>query len=50
MTELLYLADAYTTTFDATVTAVASDEGGVRVKLDRTLFYPTGGGQPPTPG
>ncbi len=46
MTELLYLADAYATTFDATVTAVASDEGGVRVKLDRTLFYPTGGGQP----
>jgi misacylated tRNA(Ala) deacylase len=46
MTELLYLSDAYATTFDAMVTDVASDEGAVRVKLDRTLFYPTGGGQP----
>lgn len=41
-TDLLYLRDAYATGFDATV--VASD--GDRVVLDRTLFYPTGGGQP----
>ena len=41
-TELLYLRDAYATDFDATVTG--SD--GSRVALDRTLFYPTGGGQP----
>jgi misacylated tRNA(Ala) deacylase len=41
-TDLLYLRDAYARTFDATVTAVDGD----RVALDRTLFYPTGGGQP----
>jgi misacylated tRNA(Ala) deacylase len=41
-TELIYLRDAYTTEFDATVTAV----DGQRVALDRTAFYPTGGGQP----
>ena len=40
--ELLYLRDAYLTRFTATVTAVEGD----RVALDRTAFYPTGGGQP----
>ncbi|MEZ4612691.1 MAG: alanine--tRNA ligase-related protein [Caldilineaceae bacterium] len=30
----------------ATVTAVESADGGVRVALDRTAFYPGGGGQP----
>ncbi|HEX5613689.1 MAG TPA: alanyl-tRNA editing protein [Acidimicrobiia bacterium] len=42
MTELLYLRDAYLREFDATVVAVDGD----RVALDRTAFYPTGGGQP----
>jgi misacylated tRNA(Ala) deacylase len=42
MTELLYLRDAYRTNMDATVVAV--DER--RAALDRTVFYPTGGGQP----
>jgi len=41
-TELLYLTDAYLRSFDATVVAV----DGQRVALDRTAFYPTGGGQP----
>ncbi|HEX4902220.1 MAG TPA: alanyl-tRNA editing protein [Acidimicrobiales bacterium] len=41
-TELLYLRDAQLRTFEATVVAV---EDG-RVALDRTAFYPTGGGQP----
>jgi misacylated tRNA(Ala) deacylase len=41
-TELLYLRDAYLRTFTAQVTAV----DGARVALDRTAFYPTGGGQP----
>ena len=41
-TELLYLRDAYLRDVSATVTAV---DGG-RVALDRTVFYPTGGGQP----
>jgi misacylated tRNA(Ala) deacylase len=41
-TELLYLRDAYLREFDATVVNVR--EGAVA--LDRTAFYPTGGGQP----
>ncbi len=40
-TELLYLRDAYLTDFDATVVDVR--EGAIA--LDRTAFYPTGGGQ-----
>ncbi|RIK41959.1 MAG: Ala-tRNA(Pro) hydrolase [Chloroflexi bacterium] len=43
MTELLYLDDSYLAAFDAIVTAVEPD--GV-VLLDRSAFYPTGGGQP----
>ncbi|HLW45540.1 MAG TPA: alanyl-tRNA editing protein [Acidimicrobiales bacterium] len=42
MTELLYLHDAYAREMEATVTGVEGD----RVTLDRTVFYPTGGGQP----
>ena len=42
MTDLLYLRDAYLTHMDAGVVAVE----GNRVALDRTVFYPTGGGQP----
>ncbi len=41
-TELLYLRDAYLTEFEATVADVR--EGAIA--LDRTAFYPTGGGQP----
>ncbi len=44
MTDQLFLRDAYLRQFDATVTAVDLD--GRRVTLDRTVFYPTGGGQP----
>ncbi|WCO65158.1 alanyl-tRNA editing protein [Iamia majanohamensis] len=43
-TELLYLRDAELHAFDAEVTAV--DDEGRRLALDRTAFYPTGGGQP----
>jgi misacylated tRNA(Ala) deacylase len=43
-TELLFLRDAYLREFHATVTAVDSERR--RVALDRTAFYPTGGGQP----
>ncbi|MCC6188081.1 MAG: alanyl-tRNA editing protein [Anaerolineales bacterium] len=42
MTEPLYQTDAYQQTFDARVTAV----DGSAVTLDRTAFYPGGGGQP----
>ncbi|MBK8906140.1 MAG: alanyl-tRNA editing protein [Anaerolineaceae bacterium] len=43
MTELLYTTDAYVQTFEAVVTAVTADNG---VILDKTAFYPGGGGQP----
>ena len=42
MVEELFRQDAYIKETDATVTTV--EERGVR--LDRSLFYPTGGGQP----
>ena len=42
MSELLYLRDAYLRTFEATVVEAADGA----VVLDRTAFYPTGGGQP----
>jgi misacylated tRNA(Ala) deacylase len=42
-TELLYARDAYLRSFDAQVQEVLADGG---VILDRTAFYPTGGGQP----
>jgi misacylated tRNA(Ala) deacylase len=45
-TQLLYLDDAYLRTFDATVIAATTDA----VALDRTAFYPGGGGQPADAG
>ncbi|MBK8028703.1 MAG: alanyl-tRNA editing protein [Chloroflexi bacterium] len=44
MTELLYQLDSYLREFTATVTAV--DPEARVVYLDRTAFYPGGGGQP----
>ena len=45
-TELLYLDDFDVLTASATVRAVtALDDGRVDVELDRTCFYPRGGGQ-----
>jgi misacylated tRNA(Ala) deacylase len=44
MTELLYQTDSYLREFSATVQAV--DVEGNAVALDRTAFYPGGGGQP----
>ena len=41
-TELVFRQDAYARSCAATVAAV----DGNRVSLDRTVFYPTGGGQP----
>ena len=43
-TELLYLRDAYLRASTGRVTEL--DTEGRRVALDRTAFYPTGGGQP----
>lgn len=44
MTELLFQTDSYCKEFDAVVTRVLPDEKAVI--LDRTAFYPGGGGQP----
>ena len=41
-TELLFRAEPYTRTCEATVSAA----DGEAVRLDRTVFYPEGGGQP----
>src|SRR5262245_4639739 len=50
MTERLYYNDPYKREFDATVVSVqpsATPDGGrYAVRLDRTAFYPTTGGQP----
>ena len=46
-TERLYYADAYRRTFLAGVLALVPSAGGrTGVVLDRTVFYPTSGGQP----
>jgi len=42
MTQLLYQSDSYLSEFQATATEVK----GAQVALDRTAFYPRGGGQP----
>jgi misacylated tRNA(Ala) deacylase len=44
MTELLYYSDAYLREFDSEVVAVDEEENAVA--LERTTFFPTGGGQP----
>lgn len=46
MTERLYYDDAYLTAFDAVVTDCAERDGRILVRLDRSAFYPTSGGQP----
>jgi len=43
MTELLFREDPYLQRCDASITAI-NEQGGI--ELDRTVFYPTGGGQP----
>ena len=44
MTELLYQTDSYLQTFDAVVTELDAENRGIA--LDRSAFYPSGGGQP----
>lgn len=46
VTDRLYLTDAYLVEFAATVVDVRVASDVARVALDRTAFYPTGGGQP----
>ncbi|MBQ5952129.1 MAG: alanyl-tRNA editing protein [Lachnospiraceae bacterium] len=46
MTEKLYEQDAYLREFFATVLEAREGKKGPEVRLDRTAFYPEGGGQP----
>ncbi|MBE6008825.1 MAG: hypothetical protein E7235_06465 [Lachnospiraceae bacterium] len=46
MTEKLYYIDQYKTEFTATVIDCIEDKKGYKIVLDKTLFYPEGGGQP----
>ena len=48
MTEALYQTDSYLTEFEAII--VGYDDELHAVELDRTAFYPGGGGQPPDRG
>jgi misacylated tRNA(Ala) deacylase len=51
MTDTICYRDAYMREVYATVTAVEAGDGGrTLVTLDRTVFYPGGGGQPPDAG
>ncbi len=45
-TERLYFSDPYLTTFDARVVKRGEIDGKPAVVLDRSAFYPEGGGQP----
>ena len=44
MTELIYQLDSYKKEFDANVIAVNAEQHGIQ--LEKTCFYPGGGGQP----
>ena len=46
MTEKLYYSDSHIRFFDAIVTACIETDGGYAIELDRTAFFPEGGGQP----
>lgn len=46
MTEKLYLNDSYLTLVQAQVIACTPMDGGFDVELDKTVLFPTGGGQP----
>ena len=46
MTDRLYYTDPYLKAFDAMIDRVEARAGRFAVRLDRTAFYPTSGGQP----
>ena len=45
MSERLYYTDAYTTEFEAHITAMTTVNGRPAIVLDQSYFYPTSGGQ-----
>ena len=46
MTEKLYYTDSFMTEFTAVILSCEQGKEGWQVVLDRTAFYPEGGGQP----
>jgi len=50
MTEKLFYTDPFLQKFTAAVLSCDADKGGYAVTLDRTAFYPEGGGQPADTG
>ncbi|HEV8516639.1 MAG TPA: alanyl-tRNA editing protein [Candidatus Limnocylindrales bacterium] len=50
MTEAICYRDAYLRSVDASVTGIDQAEGVTALILDRTVFYPGGGGQPSDTG
>ena len=46
MTDRLYYSDAYLKKFSACVLEVKEENGEYLIRLDRSAFYPTSGGQP----
>jgi len=48
--DALYYKDCYLSEFDARVVDCISENGKIKVTLDRTAFYPEGGGQPADTG
>lgn len=49
-TDLLYYQDPYRKEMESRVLASFPGKGGAWIALDRTVFYPEGGGQPPDQG
>ena len=50
MTQLMHLQQPNSLETPATITAMDTDAKGFYIRLDRTLFYPQGGGQPADQG
>lgn len=44
-TERLFKKDVYMTSADSQITSLAEENGNTVITLDRTVFFPTGGGQ-----